>query len=117
MKLLRILLLLVFSGISALSNAQSVIGSWKKTGETLTKKDGRTVSSFSMIVKEMPCFANIIYTFSANGKINEQSADCAASLMKSVGRGLENSNWKVNGDQLTLQASAERRRLKLQNTK
>lgn len=104
MKLLRILLLLVFSSISALSNGQSIVGSWKKTGERLTKKDGKTTSSFNMIVKAMPCFANIVYTFSAGGKIKEQSADCAPSMMKSIGKELENSNWKLNGDQLTLQA-------------
>ncbi|MGZ3749798.1 MAG: hypothetical protein ACXVJD_01365 [Mucilaginibacter sp.] len=105
-KSLRILLItLVFAGIAAFASAQDVVGSWKKKDEVLTKGNGKTTNTFSMMIKSMPCFANIIYTFSADGKMGEQAPGCAVPLQKQIATTLKNAHWKTTGDKLIVDVS------------
>ncbi len=105
-KSLRILLLtLVFASIAAFVNAQGVVGSWKKKDEMLTKANGKTTNTYNMMIKSMPCFANIIYTFSADGKMDEQATGCAVPLQKQIATSLKNARWKTTGGQLIVDVS------------
>jgi hypothetical protein len=94
-------LTVILSGITLFSHAQGLIGSWKKTDEIVLKKNGKTASTFKMLVKNIPCFADIVYTFSAGGKMSERVKDCEI-LQKRIGSQLENSHWKMTGDKLTI---------------
>ena len=93
---------MILSGVAAIANAQSIVGSWKKTDEVLTKENGRTSNSFNMLVKNMPCFANIVYIFSAGGKMDEQAKDCAPFLQKQVASQIKNSRWAMSGKKLIM---------------
>jgi hypothetical protein len=101
-----LMLIVVLSGITAFSNAQSIVGSWKKTDEVLTEKNGKTSNTFKMIAKRMPCYANIVYIFSAGGKMDERAKDCAAFLQKEVMVGLKNSRWSMTGNKLIMEMSS-----------
>ncbi len=99
------LLALAFVSIAAFANAQGIVGSWKKKDEVLTKGNGKTSNTFKMMIKNMPCFANIVYTFSAGGKMSEQAKDCAVPLQKQITGQTENSRWKMAGDKLIIDVS------------
>lgn len=92
----------LFTAITLFSNAQGIIGSWKKKDEVLTKENGKTKSTFEMLVKNMPCFANIVYTFYSGGKMDEQANGCAVPLQAQIKGTLKNSHWKVAGGKLTI---------------
>jgi hypothetical protein len=100
-----LLLALVFVSTVAFANAQGVVGSWKKKDEVLTKENGKTSNTFKMMIKNMPCFANIVYTFSAGGKMSEQAKDCAIPLQKQITGQTEKSRWKMTGDKLIIDVS------------
>jgi hypothetical protein len=100
-----ILLTLVFVSIAAFSNAQSVVGSWKKTNEVMLKENGKTTDGFKLLVKNLPCFANIVYTFSADGKMSEQAKDCTIQLQKQIANQQKSVRWKMKGDKLVLDVS------------
>ena len=88
----RIALALTISmAANAVAHAQPITGSWIKTDEQVTHKNGKIASTFKMLVKSMPCFAEIIYRFSSGGKMSEQS--------------LNGSHWKISGNQLTIDAA------------
>jgi len=101
-RLYILLLTLAFVSITAFSDAQSVVGSWKKKEDILTKENGKTVSTLKMLVKNMPCFANIIYTFTADGKMSEQAKDCTIALQKQIAGQLKASRWKMAGNKLII---------------
>jgi hypothetical protein len=100
-----ILLTVVFVSITAFSNAQSVVGSWKKTNEVMVKENGKTTDAFKLLVKNLPCFASIVYTFSADGKMSEQAKDCSIQLQKQIANQQKNVRWKMKGDRLVLDVS------------
>ncbi|MGZ3750398.1 MAG: hypothetical protein ACXVB0_12795 [Mucilaginibacter sp.] len=105
-KTLRIILLIiVFAAIGRYSNAQDIVGSWKKTDEVLLKANGKTTNTFKMMVKNMPCFASIVYTFSAGGKMTEQAKECSIVLQKQIAGVLPNSRWKISGGKLIIDVS------------
>lgn len=99
------MLTLILSGATVFSSAQSVVGSWKKTGEMLIAGNGKTSDAFKMLVKHMPCYANVVYIFSADGKMDEHAKDCAAYLQKQIANQMKNSRWKMAGDRLIMDVS------------
>jgi len=101
----RLLLAAALSAFFAASNAQSIVGSWKKTDEILTGANGKTKSTFQTIVKRMPCFADIIYTFSAGGKMAEKAGSCNMVLQKQVDAETKNTHWKMVGNKAILDVS------------
>jgi len=101
----RLLLIAALLGFSKASNAQSIVGSWKKTDETVTGSNGKTKSTFQMIVKSMPCFADIIYTFSAGGKMNEKAGDCSMVLQNQVDAEAKSTHWKLVGNKVIMDLS------------
>ena len=101
-KIIRIVLLsILFACTATISSAQSIIGSWKKTDEMLVKENGETKSTYKTMLKNMPCFATIVYSFLAGGKMDETAKDCAAPVQKLVGD-LKNARWKVTGNKLII---------------
>src|SRR5258707_14047163 len=94
------LLAAVFLVTATISNAQSVTGSWIKTNEVLVRQGGKTVSTLQMLVKNMPCFADIIYSFAADGKMSENAKNCSPLLQKQIAGSLENARWKFTGNKL-----------------
>ena len=105
-KSLRILFLtMAFVSIAAFANAQTVVGSWKKKSEVMLKENGKTTDAFKLLVKNLPCFASIVYTFSADGKMSEQAKDCTVQLQKQVADGLKSARWKMKGSKLIIDVS------------
>ena len=58
-----------------------------------------------MLVKSMPCFAGIIYTFSADGKMSEQAKGCSVALQKQITGQLRGARWKMAGNKLIIDAT------------
>ncbi|NID09923.1 hypothetical protein [Fibrivirga algicola] len=54
--------------ISSLStSAQSVVGTWQRTGALITYKNGKTMDVQPMMEQSSPCTAKITYSFTAGG--------------------------------------------------
>ena len=100
-----LLLALAFVSIAAFADAQAIVGSWRKTDETLTKENGKTVSTLKMLVKNIPCFASIVYRFSGDGKMSEQAKDCTITLQKQIASQLRSSHWKMVGNKVIIDAA------------
>lgn len=89
--------LLTLLGIIAINSslsAQNIVGSWKRTAIITTYADGKTTDEMSEITKAMPCTAEIVYVFEANGNLTmrvPQGCPIPAVL----------STWKLNGSALT----------------
>jgi Lipocalin-like domain len=49
-------------------NAQSVVGSWKRTSSILEYKNGKLDDLQKMMLNVYPCMSNIQYIFDKNGK-------------------------------------------------
>jgi hypothetical protein len=88
--------------LAGLSNAQTVAGSWKKTDEVLMKANGKASSTFKMMLRNMPCFGNIVYIFSNDGKMDEQAKGCSVELQKQIAGQLQSASWKMNGGKLLI---------------
>ena len=101
-----LLLIIAFLGTTACADGQAVVGSWKKKDEILTKQNGKTVSTLAMMLKNMPCFANIVYSFSGDGKMSEQAKDCAVALQKQIAAQIQGARWKMAGNKLIINADA-----------
>ena len=89
--------LLVWLGIMAVHgsvSAQNVVGAWKRTAIVTTYVDGQTTGEMSEITKEMPCTADIVYVFEANGNLTMRvPKGCPIPAVVST--------WKTNGSTLT----------------
>lgn len=89
--------MLIFCGIIAIDgslSAQNIVGSWKRTAIVTTYVDGKTTDEMSAIIKEMPCTANIVYVFEANGNLTMRvPKGCPIPAVVST--------WKTNGSALT----------------
>jgi len=103
--LICVFLITALLGSFEIAKAQSIVGSWKKTDEILTGANGKAKSMFQMIVKRMPCFADIVYTFLANGKMDEKTSGCSPVLQKQVDAEVKNTHWKMAGDKVIMDVS------------
>jgi len=102
-----LLLTLVLASTATILNAQSILGSWKKTDEVLIKEDGIKKSTYKMMLKNMPCFQTIVYSFLAGGKMDETAKDCAAPVQKLVAGDLTNARWKITGNKLIIDVAGK----------
>ena len=50
----------------------------------------------------MPCFAGIVYTFSAGGKIKEDASGCPVMIQKTTASTDQQTTWKQTGDKMTM---------------
>jgi hypothetical protein len=86
--------LLVFALASSSLSAQSVVGSWRRTAIITTYENGKSVDEMALLTKEMPCTADIVYVFEANGNLTMRvPKGCPIPAVLST--------WKLNGTTLT----------------
>ncbi|MFN8358018.1 MAG: hypothetical protein U0Y10_26385 [Spirosomataceae bacterium] len=86
--------LLIVITVSSSLSAQNIVGSWKRTAIVTTYIDGKTTDEMSVITKEMPCTADIVYVFEANGNLTMRvPKGCPIPAVVST--------WKTNGSTLT----------------
>ncbi|MBX2923314.1 MAG: hypothetical protein KF746_14025 [Chitinophagaceae bacterium] len=73
---LKIMLLFLFvMSLTSFAMAQSPAGKWKITGWYTESMTGKKTNVFEEFAKSDPCFAKIILSFTANGKITGQGAE------------------------------------------
>jgi len=84
--------------IIASVNAQSPVGKWKLVDGKIETITGKRIEFLKEDYEKEPCLANVVYTFSADGKIITKADNCADSTRKS----LEASNlaikWESSGN-------------------
>jgi len=85
--------------------SQGITGKWKKSGQTTVYVNGKKTDSWTSLVKLQPCYANIVYSFIAGGKMDENAAGCSETVKKMLTSAVPKSNWKLSGNQLTITAS------------
>ena len=64
----------IFFAIMALgffltSSAQTPIGKWKLTGNLLEKEKGTKVDLYKMLIKQKPCYSEVVYEYKDNGNL------------------------------------------------
>lgn len=84
---------LIFALASSSLSAQSVVGSWRRTAIITTYENGKSVDEMALLTKEMPCIADIVYVFEANGNLTMRvPKGCPIPAVLST--------WKLNGTTL-----------------
>ena len=87
--------LLLFSSLVA--SSQTIVGTWKRTGNILIMDDGSKKDMQKTLLKAMPCQAGIKYFFTAAGKnYTESPKGCGA------GDEMSRATYKLSGSNLTL---------------
>ncbi len=95
-----ILFVLMFVCAFAL-DAQSIVGTWKRTGNVLEKADGTKKDMLIFYTKAKPCMLEIKYVFQADGKqLTQWPAGC--ELIKFT----EQTTWKMEGDKIIMKTNA-----------
>lgn len=88
------LTLLVLMTLHHSLSAQSIVGEWKRTAIVTTYADGKTTDDMAELTKAMPCTADIVYVFEANGNLSMRvPKGCPIPAVLST--------WKLNGSTLT----------------
>ncbi|MBN8851562.1 MAG: hypothetical protein BGO55_04605 [Sphingobacteriales bacterium 50-39] len=82
--------------------AQTITGSWIKTEEVVIHQDGTTAQTFIKMTKLAPCLKTVVYTFSSDGKINEDASHCKPEFQKIASTSLRGAGWSMTGDKVTL---------------
>lgn len=86
--------LLTLLAINHSLSAQSIVGAWKRTAIITTYSDGKTTDDMAELTKAMPCTADIVYVFEANGNLSMRvPKGCPIPAVLST--------WKLNGSSLT----------------
>ena len=86
--------LLAVLAINYSLSAQSIVGTWKRTAIITTYSDGKTTDDMAALTKAMPCTADIVYVFEANGNLSMRvPKGCPIPAVLST--------WKLNGSTLT----------------
>ncbi|AYQ34870.1 lipocalin family protein [Runella sp. SP2] len=86
--------LLTLLAINHSLSAQSIVGAWKRTAIITTYSDGKTTDDMAELTKAMPCTADIVYVFEANGNLSMRvPKGCPIPAVLST--------WKLNGSTLT----------------
>lgn len=99
---LSLLLMLICCLPRAGAVAQSIKGSWKKTAQIMVLASGKRSDSFKDLIKTQPCYANIIYSFLAGGKMSEELFGCDEPTKKVIAASVATSTWRQEGNKLTL---------------
>jgi hypothetical protein len=87
-----ILLALIVVNSSLL--AQNIVGLWKRTAIITTYENGKAIDEMTELTKEMPCTADIVYVFEANGNLTMHvPKGCPIPAVLST--------WKLSGSTLT----------------
>jgi hypothetical protein len=87
----------MFFLFSFTASAQTVVGTWKRTGNMLIMDDGSKKDMQKMLLKAMPCQAGIQYIFTATGKnYTESPKGCGA------GDEMSRATYHLSGNILTL---------------
>ena len=82
--------LLALLAINHSLSAQNIVGTWKRTAIITTYSDGKTTDDMAALTKEMPCTAEIVYVFDANGLLSMRvPKGCPIPAVLST--------WKLNG--------------------
>jgi hypothetical protein len=92
--IISIAVLLLFAQLSA----QSITGTWKRTGNMLEDIDGKKTDLQKIMLQSSPCIASIKYMFTANGKHTVQApANCMEGIEE-----MSKATWKMQGKKLTI---------------
>ncbi|MFC4261876.1 hypothetical protein ACFOWM_03220 [Ferruginibacter yonginensis] len=79
--------------LSYCTHAQTIVGKWKCIGNQLINDNNKITDLQKQLEATMPCAANTIYIFEANGKQYTQStSECKA--IDAVGA----VNWSISGN-------------------
>ena len=95
-----LLLLASYTGL-----CQGIIGSWKKTSQTITTVDGKKTDSYKQLIKIQPCYANMVFTFLPGGKMSQTADGCSEAIRKMVVSEAAKGSWKTNGNKLIITVS------------
>jgi hypothetical protein len=82
------------------ANGQSVVGRWKRLSTTLVNTNGKSEDIDKMMRQAMPCAANIVYTFVANGTMAVDAGACDASTRKMMESMSDKSRWSQSGNKV-----------------
>jgi hypothetical protein len=75
-------------------SAQNIVGQWKRSAILTVYADGKTVDELPELTKTMPCTADIVYVFEANGNLTMRvPKGCPIPAVLST--------WKLSGSTLT----------------
>ena len=80
------------------SFAQTPVGNWKRISMIEENAQSKKSDVHKLMIQQMPCTENIIYIFSANGKMIHKAKDCAAAIKKSIETAAQKSTWVMKGN-------------------
>jgi Lipocalin-like domain len=84
--------------VSVQLSAQSITGTWKRTGNMLEDVDGKKTELQKIMLQSSPCIASIKYMFTANGKHTVQApANCMSGIEE-----MSKATWKMQGKKLII---------------
>lgn len=86
--------LFISTALTHFLSAQNIVGQWKRSAILTVYADGKTVDELSELTKSMPCTADIVYVFEANGNLSMRvPKGCPIPAVLST--------WRLNGSTLT----------------
>lgn len=84
--------------------SQSIVGTWKRTGTTITYQSGKTEDVQPMMVKSVPCTARVTYEFTSNGMLKTHvPADCKQLLGPMVKISAD-TRYAISGNKITVES-------------
>ena len=96
-------MLLLFS----ILNAQTPLGKWKLVkGVTLSLKNINT-DILKEDYQKQPCLASVVYTLTADGKINTNADQCPDSVKKDLGVANLGIKWRTSGYNIIITTADE----------
>jgi len=82
--------------------AQSVVGTWRRTAMLLTEANGKTEDMMPMMTKNMPCTAEITYSFMADGTMRTNVPAACGPIKKAVENANKAARWSVSGNKMRI---------------
>lgn len=86
------------------AKAQSIVGRWKRVSYIITGADGKQQNIDAMLRRTIPCSADYVYVFSADGTLKTDISACDAAQVKRVESMIEamnrKSRWKQVGNKV-----------------
>jgi len=82
--------------------AQSVVGTWRRTTMLLTEANGKTEDMMPMMTKNMPCTAEITYSFMADGTMRTNVPAACGPIKKAVENANKAARWSVSGNKMRI---------------
>ncbi len=83
-------------------HAQSPAGKWKRIAGINETVSGKRTDLLKDFHKSKPCMAEVIYIFSADGKITENADSCPELMRSSSGESGIGKRWDVAGNNITI---------------